>query len=244
MDLLNVLKTRFRPALFEALREGYTARHFSRDLLAGVIVGIVAVPLCVAFAIASGVTPAQGLATGVVAGFLVALLGGSRHQISGPTGAFIVIICGIVEAHGYHGLAVATLMAGVILVAMGLCGAGAVIKYIPYPVTVGFTSGIALILLTGQFKDLLGLPLERTPPDFIERLVACARALPSLNPWSCGLALLTVVVIMQFKKITSKVPGSLAALLLCTAVRTFPGFGVLKCRLRPSVTASRRSRAA
>ncbi|MCL1909927.1 MAG: SulP family inorganic anion transporter [Kiritimatiellaeota bacterium] len=218
----SLLKNRFRPALLDALREGYDAKKFTRDVLAGLIVGIVAVPLSMAFAIASGVTPAQGFATGVVAGFLISFLGGSRFQIGGPTGAFIVIICGIIGTHGYQGLAIATLMAGVILVIMGLCGAGAVIKYIPYPVTVGFTSGIALIIFSGQIKDIFGLPLESVPSGFIERIAACARALPELNPWSFGFAILTVATILVLKTRASKIPGSLAALLAVTALAHLP----------------------
>ena len=221
-SIINLLKLRFKPALSDVLREGYDLGKFTRDVLSGLIVGIIAVPLSMAFAIASGVTPAQGFATGVVAGFLISFLGGSRYQIGGPTGAFIVIVCGIVEAHGYSGLAIATLMAGVILVVMGLCGAGAVIKYIPYPVTVGFTSGIALIIFSGQIKDIFGLPLDTVPSDFIERIAVCAKALPTSNPWSCGFAALTVAIIIVLKKRAGKVPGSLAALLAVTALAHVP----------------------
>jgi len=221
-SVLKFILRQFRPALFDVLREGYGRRELSRDLLSGVVVGIVAVPLAVAFAIASGVTPAQGLITGVVAGFLISFLGGSRFQIGGPTGAFIVIIYGVIQNYGYGGLMIATLMAGVLLVVMGLCGAGGVIKYIPYPVTVGFTSGIALIIFFGQVKDMLGLALDTVPPDFIERLVAFAKVIGSVNPWSCGLTLLTIVIIVRFKKITAKIPGSLAALLAVTALAHLP----------------------
>ncbi|MDA0746414.1 MAG: SulP family inorganic anion transporter, partial [bacterium] len=149
-------QTRLEPKLISVLKEGYSREQFFKDLTAGVIVGVVALPLAIAFAIASGVKPEQGLYTAVIAGFLISVLGGSRVQIGGPTGAFIVLIYGIVQQHGYDGLAVATMIAGVLLVGMGLLRLGSVIKFIPYPVTVGFTAGIALIIAAGQVRDFLG----------------------------------------------------------------------------------------
>ncbi len=222
MKLLSVLKRQFQPALFSVLREGYGAKELTRDVLSGLIVGIVAVPLAIAFAIASGVTPAQGLITGVVAGFLISFLGGSRFQIGGPTGAFIVIVFGIVQTYGYAGLVIATILAGILLIIMGLCGAGSVIKYIPYPVTVGFTSGIALIIFSGQIKDMLGLTLAKVPSEFIERIGAYAQDITTINPWSCGITLITIVIIMQWKKVTAKIPGSLVALVAATALVHLP----------------------
>src|SRR5688500_15495081 len=158
---------RLEPKIVAVFREGYSRKQFYSDLAAGTTVGVVALPLAIAFAIASGVKPEQGLYTAVVAGVVIAVLGGSRAQVSGPTGAFIVIIYGIVERHGYEGLAVATMIAGVLLVLMGLARMGAFLKFIPYPVTVGFTSGIALIIFSSQVRDLLGLRMESVPADFV-----------------------------------------------------------------------------
>ena len=160
------------PKLLAIFRQGYSRQQFTADLIAGVIVGIVALPLAIAFAIASGVKPEQGLYTAVVAGFIIAALGGSRAQISGPTGAFIVIIYGIVQKHGYEGLAVATMIAGVLLIIMGYARMGVLLKFIPYPVTVGFTSGIALIIFSSQTRDFLGLQMEKVPADFVEKWAA------------------------------------------------------------------------
>src|SRR5262245_35426131 len=166
------MPARLEPKLVTLLREGYSRRQLGADLAAGITVGIVALPLAIAFAIASGVKPEQGLYTAVIAGFVIAALGGSRAQISGPTGAFIVIIYDIVQRYGYDGLAVATLIAGVILIAMGLAKMGALLKFIPYPVTVGFTSGIALIIFSGQIRDFFGLRMESVPPGFVEKWIA------------------------------------------------------------------------
>ncbi len=195
----------------------YSAADLTRDLIAGVIVGVVALPLAIAFGIASGVSPTQGLATAVIAGFLISAFSGSPVQIGGPTGAFIVIIYGIVAKHGYDGLAVATIMAGVMLIVMGFAGLGTIIKYIPYPVTVGFTTGIALIIFTGQIKDLLGLEMASLPPDFIEKIGAYAHHLGTVNPIAVGLGLATVLVVVLWKRVTPRVPGSLVAILVTTA---------------------------
>lgn len=158
----------FRPKLFDTLKN-YSQKQFANDLLAGIIVGIVALPLAIAFGIASGVTPEKGLITAVVAGFIISALGGSRVQIGGPTGAFIVIVYGIVQTYGINGLIIATFMAGIMLIILGIARAGAVIKFIPHPLIIGFTSGIALIIFSSQVKDFLGLKMGNVPADFLEK---------------------------------------------------------------------------
>lgn len=208
----------FVPKLWSTFREGYTRRDFSADLLAGIIVGIVALPLAIAFGIASGVKPEQGLYTAIVAGFLIAALSGSRVQIGGPTGAFIVIVYDIVQRHGYNGLAIATLMAGVLLIAMGLAGLGSVIKFIPYPVTVGFTSGIALLIFSGQIRDLLGLRMAQVPSQFYDKLTAYADHISTISPIAAAIGIASIVIILFWPRITRRVPGSLIAILVTTAL--------------------------
>ncbi len=185
-----------------------------RDLTAGVVVGIVAIPLAIAFAIASGVPPAQGLITAVVAGFLVSLLGGSRVQIGGPTGAFIVVVYGIVQKYGIDGLTLATLLAGLMLIAMGFAGLGTVIKYIPHTVVVGFTSGIAVIIFTSQIKDFLGLDAANLPAEFMGKLRVLAEHLGSFNPTAFGIALFTVLLVAFWPRVSRKIPGSIVAIAL------------------------------
>ena len=206
------------PKLVTVLREGYGWSQLSRDLVAGSIVGVVALPLALTFAIASGVKPEQGLYTAVIAGFLISVLGGSRVQIGGPTGAFIVIVYGIVETHGAEGLAVATLIAGVLLIAMGLAGLGAVIKFVPYPVTVGFTSGIALIIAVSQVRDFLGLTMPAVPADFVEKIAAYTAYLHTWRPWNAAIGAVTVAIVGGLPRLTHRVPGSLVALVLTTAL--------------------------
>ncbi|MGH7597303.1 MAG: SulP family inorganic anion transporter [bacterium] len=206
------------PKLISIFREGYSRKQFSADLIAGVIVGIVALPLAIAFAIASGLKPEQGLYTAVVAGLVVAALGGSRAQISGPTGAFIVIVYGIVQQYGYDGLATATLIAGVLLIIMGYINMGALLKFIPYPVTVGFTSGIALIIFSSQTRDFLGLQMENVPADFVEKWAAYAEHLNTFNPYALGAGLLALAIIVLWPRVTHRIPGSLIAILSVTAV--------------------------
>lgn len=208
------------------LREGYTGRQLLSDLQAGVIVGIVALPLAIAFAIASGVTPDRGLATAVVAGFLISALGGSRVQIGGPTGAFVVIVYGIIQQHGLGGLMVATVMAGVILIAMGVARLGAVIKFIPYPVTIGFTAGIAIIIFTGQIKDLLGLTTGALPADFIGKVATYGRSAGSVNWEAAALAALTIAIIVLWNRTRSRIPGPFLALLVTTALVPLLGLHV------------------
>ncbi len=209
-------QAKLEPKFLTVMREGYSRQVFFKDLGAGILVGIVALPLAIAFGIASGVKPEQGLYTAIIAGFLISLLSGSRVQIGGPTGAFIVIVFGIVQQYGYDGLATATFLAGVLLILMGLSGLGAVIKYIPYPVTVGFTAGIALIIATGQVRDALGLQLETVPADFIGKLSAYLYVLSTINLWACVLTLMTIVIVLLWPRVSRKIPGSLIALLVTT----------------------------
>ena len=204
------------PKLFTTLRD-YTREQLTRDVGAGVIVGIVALPLAIAFAIASGLTPERGLYTAIVAGFLISLLGGSRVQIGGPTGAFVVIVAGIVQRYGVDGLAVATLMAGVILVAFGLLRMGGAIKFIPYPVTIGFTSGIALIIFSSQIRDLLGLEMQQVPATFMAKWGAYAAAFDSVNPWALLTGCATLVIILLWPRLERRVPAPFVALILTTA---------------------------
>lgn len=206
------------PKLFTVLREGYSREQFWHDLSAGVIVGIIALPLAIAFAIASGVKPEQGLYTAIVAGFLISALSGSRVQIGGPTGAFIVIVYGIVQQYGYDGLVVATFIAGLLIMLMGFAQLGAVIKYIPYPVTVGFTAGIALIIFSGQIRDFFGLQMANVPAEFIEKWAVYAERLTTMNPYAIGIGALSLVILIFWPRLTHRVPGSLIAILTATAV--------------------------
>jgi SulP family sulfate permease len=207
----------FRPKLLDTLK-GYTRQMFAADVMSGVIVGIVALPLAIAFGIASGVTPERGLITAVIAGFIISLLGGSRVQIGGPTGAFIVIVYGIVQQFGTSGLIVATIMAGVMLIAMGLLKAGSVIKFIPYPVVVGFTSGIALTIFATQIKDLFGLQIADVPADFIDKWVVYGQNISSINLWSLGVGVASIVIITLMPRISKKIPGSLVAIVVMTVL--------------------------
>lgn len=201
------------PALFTALRT-YSRGQAAQDVTAGVIVGIVALPLAIAFAIASGLPPAYGLYTAIVAGFLISALGGSNVQIGGPTGAFIIIVYGIVQQHGIPGLTLATIMAGVILVIMGLAGFGAAIKFIPFPVVTGFTAGIALVILSSQVGDFFGLRMESVPAHFFEKWAAFARAMDTFNPDAVGLALASVLIIALWPRVTRRFPGPFVAITL------------------------------
>jgi len=213
------------PKLVTTLR-GYTRAQFGADLTAGVIVGIVALPLAIAFAIASGVTPDRGLWTAIVAGFLISALGGSRVQIGGPTGAFVVIVYGIVQQYGIDGLLVATFMAGIILVAMGLLKFGAAIKFIPHPVVVGFTSGIAVIILSSQVKDFLGLRMGDVPAEFVEKWRAFAEHLGTATPAAVGVATLALLTIMLWPRVSHRIPGPFVALITTTALVHWLGLPV------------------
>lgn len=208
----------FRPKLIDTLRN-YSRADFMRDLMAGVIVGIVALPLAIAFGIASGVSPEKGIITAVIAGFVVSLLGGSRVQIGGPTGAFIIIVYGIVQEYGEAGLLVATLMGGVLLLLMGLFRLGTVIKFIPYPIIVGFTSGIAVTIFTTQVADIFGLDFggEKVPGDFIEKWALYFRHFDTVNWWNTLVAVLSIVLIALTPKLMRRIPGSLVAIVVMTA---------------------------
>ncbi|MGA7305013.1 MAG: sulfate permease [Rhodothermales bacterium] len=210
--------SKLEPKLLTVLREGYPPGQLWKDIVSGVIVAIVALPLAIAFAIASGVKPEQGLYTAIVGGFLISVFSGSRVQIGGPTGAFIVIVYGIVQQYGFDGLAVATVLAGMLLIAMGVARLGAVIKYIPYPVTVGFTSGIALIIAIGQLRDFMGLQMVSVPSEFAGKLAAYASAFPSVNAYALAIGVLTVLIMLLWPRLTHRVPGSLIALLATTAL--------------------------
>jgi len=219
-------QAKLEPKIIRVFREGYTAPVFFKDLTAGIIVGIVALPLAIAFAIASGVTPEQGLYTAIVGGFVISALGGSRVQIGGPTGAFVVIVYSIVQKYGYDGLAIATMMAGVLLIVMGAVKMGTVIKYIPYPVTVGFTGGIALIIAAGQFKDFLGLRMESLPAEFLGKMSSYASHLGTVTPAAAGIGLLTLVLVVFWPRVTHRVPGSLIAIFATTAIVHLAGLTV------------------
>jgi SulP family sulfate permease len=205
------------PKLVTTLRS-YTRAQLLGDLTAGVIVGIVALPLAIAFAIASGVTPDRGLYTAVIAGFLISALGGSRVQIGGPTGAFVVIVYGIVQRHGVDGLTVATVMGGLLLIAFGLGRLGAAIKFIPFPVVTGFTSGIAIILIVQQLRDVLGLRLASAPPEFIERLSLYAANLGTVNAYAVALSAGTLLIVKFWPRVSHKIPGPFVALIGTTVL--------------------------
>lgn len=215
-----------QPKLLAVLREGLTKEIVTGDILAGVVVGIVALPLAIAFAIASGVRPEQGLYTAIVAGLVISALSGSRVQIGGPTGAFVVLVFEIVQEFGYDGLAVATLLAGVLLVAMGWARLGGVIRFIPYPVTVGFTSGIALVIAVGQIPDALGLTLARQEADFIPRIRAYAEAAGTLSPAAVVVAVFTTLVVLYWPRVSRRIPGPLVALVAATALTHALGLGL------------------
>ena len=208
----------FRPKLVDTLRR-YDRRQFTSDLLAGIIVGIVALPLAIAFGIASGVSPEKGIVTAIIAGFLISLLGGSRVQIGGPTGAFIVIVYGVIQQYGEAGLIVATLLAGVILILLGVFRLGAVIKFIPYPIIVGFTSGIAVTIFTTQVADIFGLRFggEAVPGDFVGKWLLYFRHFDTVNWWNTAVSLASIAIIALTPRFCKKIPGSLVAIIVVTA---------------------------
>ena len=204
-----------KPRMIECLK-GYSRKTFMSDLMAGIIVGIVALPLAIAFGIASGVTPEKGIITAIVAGVIVSVFGGTKVQIGGPTGAFIVIVYGIIQQYGIEGLAVATFMAGIFLLLFGFLHLGTIIKYIPYPIVVGFTSGIAVTIFTTQIKDLFGLDLQSVPSDFIEKWGVYLSNMDKLDLWSTLVGVVSVVIIAVTPKFSKKIPGSLIAIVLMT----------------------------
>ena len=214
------LKEVFQPKLFELFGKGqYDGKTFTSDLIAGIIVGIIALPLAIAFGIASGVTPQQGLITAIVAGFLISFFGGSNFLIGGPTGAFIVIVAGIVAQYGMQGLIIATIMAGVFLIVMGVCKMGVIFKFIPYPIVVGFTSGIALTIFSTQMKDFFGLPLDlQVPAGFIPQWICYFQNISHINWVELVMSIICLIICFSWGKVTKKVPGSLIALIIGTAI--------------------------
>ncbi len=214
-------ESQFTPKFFSLLRKGISKEQLQKDLIAGVIVGIVALPLAIAFAIASGVSPDKGLITAIIAGIVISVLGGSRVQIGGPTGAFIVIVYAIVQEFGVDGLIIATFMAGIIMIGMGLARFGNLLKFIPYPLIVGFTSGIAVIIFSSQIKDFFGLSIETVPADFIEKWKLYALNFESINWIAVVIAVGTIVLALTFQKVSKKIPGSIVAILISTLVVYF-----------------------
>ena len=207
----------FRPKLFSTLRS-YSKEKFLQDLLAGWIVAVVAIPLAIAFGISSGVGPTEGLVTAIIAGFIISAFGGSKVQIGGPTGAFIVIIYGIIQQHGLTGLLIATIMAGILLIFMGLFKLGNVIKFVPYPVIVGFTAGIAVTIFSTQMNDLFGMGIEDAPADFISKWICYFEHLRDINWWAFAVGIASLLIIIFSTKINKNIPGSLVAIVLMTLV--------------------------
>ena len=205
----------FRPALLTSLKH-YSREKFTADLMAGIIVGIVALPLAIAFGIASGVSPEKGIITAIIAGFLTSALGGSRVQIGGPTGAFIVIVYGIIQQYGIEGLTVATIMAGVFLILLGLFRLGTIIKFIPYPIVVGFTSGIAVTIFTTQIKDLFGLTTPEMPGDFAGKWMIYFQNFGTIDLWATAVGVISVAIIALTPRFSKKIPGSLIAIVVMT----------------------------
>ena len=233
---------RIGAALRDSLREGYDGKALRADLMAGLVVGVVALPLSMALAIASGVSPQHGLYTAIIAGLVIAPLGGSRFQVSGPTAAFVVILAPIATRFGLGGLLVATLAAGLILLAMGAAGMGQFIEYVPYPVTTGFTAGIAVVIGTLQLKDFLGLTVERMPEHYLERLAALVKALPSARMADVSIGILTLAVLLLWPRLKTRVPAPVVALTIAAlaplgAARAMPGFVVATINTRFSYEA-------
>ena len=210
------MKNEFIPKLFSLLKQGISRETLIKDILSGLIVGIVALPLAIAFAIASGVSPEKGIITAIIAGIIISTLGGSRVQIGGPTGAFIVIVYGIVQEFGINGLTIATFMAGIIIIGFGLARLGNLLKYIPYSLIVGFTSGIALIIFSSQINDFFGLHINKVPADFIDKWVIYFENFEKVNVYAIVIAVVTIILTLFFQKLLKKIPGSIIAILLST----------------------------
>ena len=229
----------FKPKFLSAIRH-YDKKTFTADLMAGLIVGIVALPLAIAFGIASGVSPEKGIITAIVAGLFISLFGGSKVQIGGPTGAFIIIVAGIIEQYGMQGLTIATLMAGVFLILLGVLRLGTIIKYIPYPIVVGFTSGIAVTIFTTQVKDLLGMSMEHVPSDFVEKWIAYIQHVTNIDTWSALVGIASVALIASWPLLVRKfhlsplksLPGSLVAIIVMTIaallLKTYAGITTIE----------------
>ncbi|MDR0544965.1 MAG: STAS domain-containing protein [Odoribacteraceae bacterium] len=234
----------FSPKLFELLRNGSVKRNFPRDLLSGIVVGIVALPLAIAFAVASGVSPEKGVMTAIIAGFIISFLGGSRVQIGGPTGAFIVIVLGVIGEYGIDGMIIATIMAGFMLVGFGLLRLGSFLKFIPHPLIVGFTSGIAVVIFSTQIVNAFGLEIENLPGGFIAKWAAYFSRLDAISWPAAAITLLTVLIVVYMPRVTRKIPGSFAAILLITplvALLDIPAttigalYGDVSCSFSPSL---------
>jgi len=212
------METIFKPKLFSLLKKGITKKQLFNDIFGGIVVGIVALPLAIAFAVASGVSPEKGLITAIIAGFLISLLGGSRVQIGGPTGAFIIIVYGIVEKYGFDGLIISTVMAGILLIIFGLLKLGTLLKYFPHPLIVGFTSGIALVIFSTQIKDAFGFEIDKVPSGFIDKWILYFSEIPATNFYALGLTVAAIFIIIISTKLKSKIPGSFLAIILITVV--------------------------
>jgi len=213
------------PKLFTCLKD-YSKKQFMKDLIAGIIVAIIALPLSIALAIASGVSPEKGLYTAIIGGFIVSFLGGSRVQIGGPTGAFVVIVFGIIQKYGISGLTIATMMAGIILVIMGLCKMGNVIKFIPYPITAGFTSGIAVTIFSTQIKDFFGLTMANVPSEFVHKWIAYFEAFNTINLQGLLVGAISILIILLWPKINKKIPGTLIAIIVTTILTMVLGLNI------------------
>ena len=211
----------FRPKLWDLVKDGSVRANLSKDILAGIVVGIVALPLAIAFAVASGVSPEKGVITSIVAGFLISFLGGSRVQIGGPTGAFIVIVFGIVQQYGLDGMMIATILAGIIMICFGLLHLGTLLKFIPHPLVVGFTSGIALVIFSTQISNALGLEVSDVPASFLGKWGCYFSNLETINWYAVGITLLTILITVFTPKITTRIPGSFVAIILLTPIVTF-----------------------
>lgn len=207
----------FSPKLFSTLRS-YNKEKFLQDALAGWIVAVIAIPLAIAFGISSGVGPTEGLVTAIIAGFIISALGGSKVQIGGPTGAFIVIIYGIIQQHGITGLLIATIMAGILLILMGVFKLGNIIKFVPYPVVIGFTAGIAITIFTTQMNDLFGLGIKDAPADFIHKWACYFEHWKDINWWAFAIGITSLLIIIFSTKINKRIPGSLVAIIITTVI--------------------------
>ena len=235
----------FSPKLFGLIKDGSVKKNLSKDILAGIVVGIVAIPLAIAFAVASGVSPEKGIITAIVAGFLISFLGGSRVQIGGPTGAFIVIVYGIIHEYGIDGMIIATILAGVIMIGFGLLRLGTLLKFIPHPLIVGFTSGIALVIFSTQISNALGLTIAEVPSSFIGKWGAYFSHINTVNWYAVGITIVTILITVYMPKITTRVPGSFVAILVITplvmllpenSVTTIGSlFGEIQCNFTPVI---------
>ncbi len=225
----------FSPKLFGLIKDGSVKKNLSKDILAGIVVGIVALPLAIAFAVASGVSPEKGIITAIVAGFLISFFGGSRVQIGGPTGAFIIIVYGIVNDYGLDGMIISTIFAGVIMIGFGMLRLGTLLKFIPHPLIVGFTSGIALTIFSTQISSALGLTLTDVPGSFIGKWGAYFGGMDTVNWYAVGITVVTVLIAVYMPKITSRVPGSFVAILVVTPIVAFE-WDQLSHYLQPAMT--------